>query len=68
MSKRKIVKIDEEKLAEIFKANNIKNITALHMELPCCFGLVQIINEALRLSGKKIPLKEVTIGINGDVK
>jgi len=58
----------EEKLAEIFKRNNTKSITVLHMEVPCCFGLVQIVKEALRLSGKKIPLKEVTIGIKGDVK
>ncbi|NQT75387.1 MAG: 4Fe-4S binding protein [Candidatus Omnitrophica bacterium] len=60
--------IYEEKLAEIFKMNDIKSITVLHMEVPCCFGLIQIVNEALRLSGKKIPLKEVTIGIKGDVK
>ena len=60
--------IYEEKLAEIFKSNNIKSITLLHMEVPCCFGLSQIVGEALRLSGKKIPLKEVTVGIKGDVK
>ena len=60
--------IYEEKLAEIFKVNNIKSITVLHMEVPCCFGLVQIVNEALRLSGKKIPLKEITIGIKGTLK
>jgi len=60
--------IYEEKLAEIFKLNNIKSITVIHMEVPCCFGLNQIVKEALRLSGKKIPLKEVTIGIKGEVK
>jgi len=60
--------IYEEKLTEIFKANNIKTITVVHMEVPCCFGLVQIVNEALRLSGRKIPMKEVTIGIRGEVK
>lgn len=61
--------IYEEKLAEIIKANNIKSITVLHMEVPCCFGLSQIVSEALRMSGSKnIPLKEITIGIKGDVK
>ncbi len=60
--------IYEEKLAEIFKSNNIKSITVVHMEVPCCFGLNQIVNEALRLSGKKIPLKEITVGIRGDLK
>lgn len=60
--------IYEEKLTEIFKLNNIKSITLLHMEVPCCFGLVQIVKEALRLSGKDIALKEVTVGIKGDIK
>jgi len=60
--------IYEEKIAEIFKLNNIKSITLLHMEVPCCFGLKQIVSEALRLSGKRIPLKEVTVGIKGDIK
>jgi len=58
----------EEKLAEIFKANDIKSITVLHMEVPCCFGLNQIVGEALRFSGKKILLKEITIGLKGDIK
>ncbi|MDP8229698.1 MAG: 4Fe-4S binding protein [Candidatus Gorgyraea atricola] len=60
--------IYEEKLAELFKLNNIKSITVLHMEVPCCFGLIQIVKEALRLSGKKIPLEKVIVGIKGDIK
>lgn len=66
-------KLDEgdlytEKLAEIFKANNLKSVTVAHMEVPCCFGLNHIVSEAMKLSGKKIPVKEITIGIRGDVK
>jgi hypothetical protein len=66
-------KLDEgdlyiEKLAEIFKVNNLKSVTIAHMEVPCCFGLNHIISEAIRLSGKKISLKEITIGIKGDMK
>ncbi len=60
--------IYEEKLAEIFKENNIRSITVLHMEVPCCFGLRQIVDEALRMSGKDIPIKDITIGIRGDIK
>lgn len=60
--------IYEEKLSEIIKVNNIKSITILHMEVPCCFGLVNIVNEAVRLSGRKVPLKEITAGIKGDLK
>ena len=57
-----------EKLAEIFKVNNLKSVTVAHMEVPCCFGLNQIVSEALKLSGRKIPVKEITIGIQGDIK
>ncbi len=60
--------IYEEKLAGIIKQNNIKTITVAHMEVPCCFGLNQIVREAIRLSGREVPVKEVTIGIKGEVK
>jgi len=66
-------KLDEgglyiEKLAEIFKVNNLKSVTVAHMEVPCCFGLNHIVAEAMKLSGRKIPIKEVTIGIQGGIK
>ena len=56
-----------EKLAEIFKNNNIKSITTLHMEVPCCFGTTRLIEEALKRSGRSIPVKDLTISIKGDV-
>lgn len=56
-----------EKLTEIFKINNIKSITAVHMEVPCCFGLTRLIEEAVRKSGKDIPVEDVTISIRGEV-
>jgi Pyruvate/2-oxoacid:ferredoxin oxidoreductase delta subunit len=58
----------KEKLTEIFRANSIKSVTVPHMEVPCCFGLVKAVEDALAISGKKIPLKKVKIGIRGDVK
>lgn len=58
----------KEKITEILKQNNIRSITCVHMEVPCCFGLVSIVKEALELSGKKIPVKTMTIGIQGEVK
>lgn len=57
-----------EKLAEIFRRNDIKNVTVAHMEVPCCHGLVRIVEEALNLSGKDIPLNSVEIGIRGERK
>jgi Fe-S-cluster-containing hydrogenase component 2 len=56
------------KLAEIFKKANIRSLTILHMEVPCCSGLVHIARQALKLSGKDFPVKEVTIGIRGEIK
>ncbi|HXX36488.1 MAG TPA: 4Fe-4S dicluster domain-containing protein [Thermodesulfobacteriota bacterium] len=57
-----------EKLTEIFKANSIKIVTVPYMEVPCCFGLVKAVEDAIAASGKKIPLKKVKIGIRGDIK
>lgn len=58
----------EEKIAQILEQNTIKSITVLHMEVPCCFGMVQLVKNALAKSGKKIPLEDITIGIKGDIK
>jgi Pyruvate/2-oxoacid:ferredoxin oxidoreductase delta subunit len=57
-----------EKLTRILKNNAIKSVTVLFMEVPCCFGLVKMTENAMAASGKKIPLKRVKIGIQGDIK
>ncbi len=57
--------IYEEKLSQIFKVNNVKSVTYVHMEVPCCFGLVGIIQSAIAKSGKDVPFKEVVISISG---
>lgn len=59
-------KLYEKKITQIIKDNNIKSITCAHMEVPCCFGLVNIIKSAISASGKDIPFKEVTISIKGE--
>ena len=56
-----------EKLAEIFRVNAIRSVTILRMEVPCCGGTVQIVEEAVRRSGKGIVLKERTISLRGDI-
>jgi Pyruvate/2-oxoacid:ferredoxin oxidoreductase delta subunit len=58
----------KEKLAEIFKTNSIKSVTVPYMEVPCCFGLVKATEDAIAVSGKKIPLKKVKIGLQGEIK
>ncbi len=58
----------QEKLTHIFKENNILSVTCLHMEVPCCYGLVQIVKQALTASGKNIPFKEIVLSLSGEVK
>jgi len=54
------------KLAAIFKAAEIKSVTVVNMEVPCCFGLNRLVQEAIELSGKKVPLRQETISIKGE--
>jgi NAD-dependent dihydropyrimidine dehydrogenase PreA subunit len=56
-----------EKLTEIFKNNDIKSITLVHMEVPCCFGLSRLVEEALKRSGKNIIIKDYTVSIKGEI-
>jgi hypothetical protein len=56
-----------EKLTEILKKSRMKSLTVVHMEVPCCSGLTFMANKAVIASGNKVPLKEVTIGIKGDI-
>lgn len=64
-------KLDEtegyvEKMAAIFKHNEVNSITVAIMEVPCCRGLDVMVRQALTLSGKEIPLETVIIGVNGE--
>lgn len=56
-----------DKLILILRKSTIKGITVVRMEVPCCSGLTAIAKQALKLSQKDIPLKEVVIGIRGDI-
>jgi len=56
------------KLTEILRRSDVKSLTVVHMEVPCCSGLTHMAKQAIRLSGKDLQLKEVTIGIKGDRK
>jgi Pyruvate/2-oxoacid:ferredoxin oxidoreductase delta subunit len=62
------IQLYKEKLTLIFKTNSIKSVTVPYMEVPCCFGLVKVTEDAIAASGKNILLKKVKIGIRGDIK
>lgn len=57
-----------DKLTQIIAKSGLKNLTVVHMEVPCCSGLVFMSKKAIAASGNNIPLKEITIGVNGDLK
>lgn len=57
-----------EKIQEIVLSNNIKTITIARMEVPCCMGISNISKQALLASGVNIPVREVIITIDGQVK
>jgi NAD-dependent dihydropyrimidine dehydrogenase PreA subunit len=56
-----------KKLATILTENNIKSVEVAYMEVPCCAGLVRLVEEAVKESGKNIPVKETRISIQGEV-
>ena len=56
-----------EKLTEIIRNNNIKSVTVVRMEVPCCGGLEHAAKTALQQSGKFIPWQVVTISTDGKI-
>lgn len=64
-------KLDEgdysEKLTAIIKNNNIKSVTIVRMEVPCCGGIEHAVKTALQNSGKFIPWQTVTISTDGTI-
>lgn len=53
------------KLAQIITLNEITEIHAVRMHVPCCGGLVRLIREAIERSGRRIPLRVTTINASG---
>ena len=64
-------KLDEgdyaEKLTELLRLNDIREVTVVRMEVPCCGGIQRAAETALRNSGKAIPLQIVTLSRDGRI-
>ena len=64
-------KLDEgdytEKLTAILKANDIKSVTVVRMEVPCCGGIENAVKTALQASGKFIPWQVVVVTTDGQI-
>jgi len=57
----------KNKLTEILKKNNIKSITVVRMEVPCCSGIVSAVKKAMLASEVIVPYTEITITSNGNI-
>jgi len=65
-------KLDDQKaylakLTDIVKDSGLKSIQIVHMEVPCCFGIEKIVEEAVSRSGRKIPVRIAVVGVEGQV-
>jgi len=56
-----------EKLAAMIQGASPKSLTVVHMEVPCCHGLMRLVDEAVKRSGKKVPVRSVVVGIKGEI-
>lgn len=56
-----------EKLTQIIAGNNIKSVTVVRMEVPCCGGIENAVKRALQASGKFIPWQIVTVSTDGKI-
>ena len=57
-----------EKLTEIIRQNDIRSLTIVRMEVPCCGGLEMAAKNAMQASGKFIPWQVVTVNIDGTLQ
>ena len=56
-----------EKISQIIKTANPKSITVVLMEVPCCSGLVNIVQQAIEQTGSAVPFSTATISIKGEI-
>ena len=65
----KFGEIEEQraKLAEILRANAVRGVEVLYMQVPCCFGLAWLVQQAVADSGKDLPIVLTKLGLRGEV-
>jgi ferredoxin len=56
-----------EKLAQMLRVAGIRSLSVMHMEVPCCTGLLRIAEAAIETAGREVPLESVVISIRGQV-
>ena len=56
-----------DKLTQIFAQNEIRSVTVVRMEVPCCGGIVQAVKQAMLANSQILPYREVVISIDGQI-
>ena len=56
-----------KRFTQIFKIADIKSVTALIMEVPCCSGLPGIIKKGMENAGVNLPIKQIVISSKGEI-
>ncbi len=54
------------KIAEILKNNDIPKIIVAHMTVPCCTGILSLVNQAVEISGGQVDVESVIVGVDGE--
>ena len=55
------------KLTDILAKNEIRSVTVVRMEVPCCGGISYAAEKAVARCGKKLPMQIITIGTDGEI-
>lgn len=55
------------KFADIFSSADVRSVTTIEMEVPCCSRLPVIVQKGMDIAGKKVPFENVVIGVRGDI-
>jgi len=56
-----------KKFAEIFSAADIRSVTVIDMEVPCCSALPVIVRKGMEDAGKQVPIEEIVVSVRGEI-
>lgn len=56
-----------DKLAKIFETQEIKSVTIVHMEVPCCSGVEHVVTQAMNQAQKSVIIKDYTVSLSGEL-
>lgn len=57
-----------EKLAHLFRMNDVRSVEVAIMEVPCCTGMDHIVRRAIAASGREIPCTVTVVGVRGEIR